>query len=152
MYVRVQSESFDVGAETDAVGAGRADVGAVATFVGRVRGDNGLKAITLEHYPGMTELAITDILADLIVRCRTLDVRVIHRFGRMEVGEGIVFVGVAAAHRQEALEAAAFVMDQIKTRVPFWKKEHRPDGDAWVEAKVSDDAAAERWFSRKAAE
>ena len=152
MTVRVQSEPFDAGAETDALARGRADVGAVATFIGRVRGDDGLKALTLEHYPGMTERAIAEIEAEANARWRLIDTRIVHRYGRMELGEGIVFVGVAAEHRQAAFEAASYLMDQVKTRAPFWKKEHREGGDKWVEAKASDDIAAERWFQRKAAE
>jgi molybdopterin synthase catalytic subunit len=152
MSVRVQSKAFDAGVETDALGSGRADVGAVATFIGRVRGDDGLKALTLEHYPGMTERVIAEIELEAFARWPLLDTRIVHRYGRMELGEGIVFVGVAAGHRQVAFEAASYLMDQVKTRAPFWKKEHRDTGDRWVEAKSSDDAAAERWFARKAAE
>jgi molybdopterin synthase catalytic subunit len=150
MTVRIQSEPFDAGAETDALGAGRADVGAVATFVGRVRGDDGLKALTLEHYPGMTERVIAEIEAEAKARWQLIDMRIVHRYGRMELGEGIVFVGVAAGHRQTAFEAANYLMDQVKTRAPFWKKEHRAIGDKWVEAKAADDAAAARWNAKAA--
>jgi molybdopterin synthase catalytic subunit len=150
--IRVQNRAFDAGAETDALGKGQTGVGAVATFIGRVRGDGGLLALTLEHYPGMTERAIEEIEAEARARWTLADVRIVHRYGRMELGEGIVFVGVAAAHRGTAFEAVAYLMDQVKTRVPFWKKEHRADGDSWVEAKSADDAAAARWAAPKAAE
>lgn len=150
MTVRVQSEAFDAGAETDALGAGRADVGAVATFIGRVRGDDGLKALELEHYPGMTERVIAEIEREALARWRLIDTRIVHRYGRMELSEGIVFVGVAAGHRQTAFEAASYLMDQVKTRAPFWKKEHRGNGDKWVEAKAADDAAAARWNAKAA--
>lgn len=150
MTVRVQSEVFDAGVETDALGKGRADVGAVATFIGRVRGDDGLKALTLEHYPGMTKRVIAEIEAEARSRWQLIDTRIVHRYGRMELGEGIVFVGVASSHRQTAFEAASYLMDQVKTRAPFWKKEHRDSGDKWVEAKTSDDAAAARWNAKAA--
>jgi len=150
MTVRVQNEPFDAGAETDALGAGCANVGAVATFLGRVRGDDGLKALTLEHYPGMTERVIAEIEAEAQARWPVIDTRIVHRYGRMELGEGIVFVGVAAGHRQVAFEAASYLMDQVKTRAPFWKKEHRESSDKWVEAKASDDAAAARWNAKAA--
>ena len=150
MTVRVQSEPFDAGAEADALGAGRADVGGIATFIGRVRGDDGLKALTLEHYLGMTERVIAEIEAEALSRWPLIDTRVVHRYGRMELGEGIVFVGVAAGHRQTAFEAASYLMDQVKTRAPFWKKEHRESGDKWVEAKAADDAAAARWNTKAA--
>jgi len=145
MTVRVQSEPFDAGAETDALGAGRPDVGAVATFIGRVRRDESLLAMTLEHYPGMTERVIAAIEEEALERWQLIDTSIVHRYGRMTLGEGIVFVGVAASHRQAAFEAASYLMDQVKTRAPFWKKEHRASGDRWVEAKADDDEAAARW-------
>jgi len=150
MTIRVQSEAFDAGTETDALGNGRSDVGAIATFIGRVRGDDGLKALTLEHYPGMTERVIGEIEQEALKRWPLIDTRIVHRYGRMELGEGIVFVGVAASHRQTAFEAASYLMDQVKTRAPFWKKEHRAGGEKWVEAKTSDDAAAARWNAKAA--
>ena len=150
MTIRVQSEPFDVGTETNALSAGRADVGAVATFIGRVRGDDGLQALTLEHYPGMTERVIAEIEAEARARWALIDACIVHRYGRMGLGEGIVFVGVAAGHRQIAFEAASYLMDQVKTRAPFWKKEHRTSGDKWVEAKQSDDVAAARWNTKAA--
>jgi molybdopterin synthase catalytic subunit len=141
--IRVQREAFDPGIETRAlVGDG---VGAVATFIGVVRGDDGLRALTLEHYPGMTERELARVEAEARSRWPLRDVRIVHRYGRMELGEGIVFVGASSAHRHAAFEAAAYAMDQVKTRAPFWKKEHRADGDRWVEAKESDDKAALRW-------
>lgn len=145
MIIRVQSEPIDVGAETAALARGDARAGGIATFVGRVRGDEGLQALTLEHYPGMTEKNIEEIAAEARERWPLLDLRILHRFGKLGVGETIVFVGAAAAHRGDAFEAARYVMDQVKARPPFWKKEHRASGDRWVEARVQDLQAAEWW-------
>ncbi|MDQ8021274.1 MAG: molybdopterin synthase catalytic subunit MoaE [Moraxellaceae bacterium] len=144
--VSVQTASFDAGAEIAALSAGREGVGAVASFVGTVRGE-GVLAMSLEHYPGMTERALQNIVADARSRWPLASVRVIHRVGRLLPGEAIVFVGVASAHRHAAFEACAFIMDFLKTRAPFWKKEETCDGARWVDARDSDDAAAARWAS-----
>ena len=146
--VRVQEADFDVGAELDALTRGRHDVGAVASFVGLVRDANdgsAVRGMTLEHYPGMTEKALLDICAEANARWDLQDIVVIHRVGRLVPGERIVLVGVAGAHRGEAFDACAFIMDYLKTRAPFWKREETPEGARWVEARASDDAAAGRW-------
>ena len=148
MSVSVQESDFDAGAEIAALSHGRTEVGAVATFVGLVRRgneDSGVQAMTLEHYPGMTEKALEDIVADARDRWHLEGVRVIHRVGRLEPGDRIVFVGVAGAHRGEAFAACEFIMDYLKTRAPFWKREETPQGVRWVEARESDDSAAVRW-------
>ncbi|MCK6388456.1 MAG: molybdopterin synthase catalytic subunit MoaE [Zoogloea sp.] len=154
MRVSVQEADFDVGAETEALTAGRPDVGAVASFVGYVRADKlagenaaeqAVSAMTLEHYPGMTEKSLEAIVAEAESRWSLLGVRVIHRFGCLVPGERIVFVGVAGSHRGEAFAACEFIMDYLKTRAPFWKKEDTPEGGRWVDAREADDAAAEKW-------
>jgi len=151
MSVSVQEADFDVGAETAALSAGRLDVGAVATFVGLVRADklsgagSEVSAMTLEHYPGMTEKSLEAILAEAGGRWQLQGVRVIHRFGRLLPGDRIVFVGVASAHRGDAFAACEFIMDYLKTRAPFWKKEDTPEGGRWVDAREADDSAAARW-------
>jgi len=150
MSVSVQRADFDVGAEIAALSHGRNDVGAVASFVGLVRdvsGAAGVSAMTLEHYPGMTENALEEIVEEARDRWELLAVRVIHRYGRLEPGDRIVFVGVAGGHRGEAFEACEFIMDYLKTRAPFWKLEETPDGAHWVDARDSDDSAAARWDS-----
>ena len=146
--VRVQAEDFDTGRELDSLTAGRADVGALASFVGLVRDANDgspVKAMTLEHYPGMTEKALTDICEQAMSRWDLIDTLVIHRVGALKPGERIVLVGVSSAHRGEAFAACEFIMDYLKTRAPFWKREETPQGARWVEARDSDDAAAGRW-------
>ncbi|NSL55525.1 molybdopterin synthase catalytic subunit MoaE [Uliginosibacterium aquaticum] len=143
--VSVQHEDFDVGAETAGLSRGRSDTGAIASFLGLVRGDGALAAMTLEHYPAMTEKALAGIVAEAESRWPLLAVRVIHRVGRLLPGERIVFVGVASSHRQAAFEACAFIMDYLKTRAPFWKKEETPAGSRWVDARESDEAALTRW-------
>ena len=146
--VSVQQEDFDVGAEIARLGEGRRDVGAVASFVGLVRDANdgsGVRAMTLEHYPGMTERALEDIVEQAKARWSLLAVRVIHRHGRLEPADRIVFVGVASAHRGEAFAACEFIMDYLKTQAPFWKCEETPQGARWVDARESDDSAAARW-------
>jgi len=146
--VRVQAEDFDVGRELEALTRGRKDVGGLASFVGLVRDANdghAIKGMTLEHYPGMTEKALEDICAQADARWRLLDIVVIHRVGSLVPGDRIVLVGVASAHRGEAFEACEFIMDYLKTRAPFWKREDTPGGSRWVEARTSDDKAAERW-------
>lgn len=144
--IRVQTEDFDVGALMHGLTGGRSDVGAVATFVGLVRGDtDGVEQMTLEHYPGMTEKALAGIVEDAHSRWGLLGIQVIHRVGALAPGAQIVYVGIAAAHRGDAFAACEFIMDFLKTRAPFWKKEETKEGDRWVEARESDDEAAARW-------
>ena len=146
--LRVQEADFDVGRELEALTRGRADAGALASFVGLVRDTNEGHAIggmTLEHYPGMTEKALADICAEAQARWDIIDTLVIHRVGRLVPGDRIVLVGVTSAHRGEAFAACEFIMDYLKTRAPFWKKEATPQGERWVESRESDDAAARRW-------
>ena len=146
--VRVQEADFDAGRELDALTRGRADVGAVASFVGLVRSDNdghAIGAMTLEHYPGMTERALEAICDEAHARWRLIDTLVIHRVGKLAPGDRIVLVGVASAHRGDAFAACEFIMDYLKTRAPFWKREDTAAGSRWVEARDSDDAAAQRW-------
>ena len=146
--VRVQQEDFDSGRELDAMTRGRTDVGALASFVGLVRSDNDgsrVSGMTLEHYPGMTEKALEDICAQAMSRWDLIDTLVIHRVGALEPGDRIVLVGVTSAHRGEAFAACEFIMDYLKTRAPFWKREETPQGARWVEARGSDDVAADRW-------
>lgn len=153
--VSVQEADFDVGAEIAGLGEGRRDVGAVASFVGLVRDINdgsGVSAMTLEHYPGMTERALEDIVADARRRWSVLGVRVIHRYGRLEPTDRIVFVGIASAHRGDAFAACEFIMDYLKTRAPFWKREETPQGARWVDAREADDSAAARWAADAADE
>ncbi len=150
--VRVQTADFDVGRELEALTAGRTDVGAVASFVGLVRDandGNAIRGMTLEHYPGMTEKSLEEICAQAHSRWDLLASLVIHRVGPLEPGDRIVLVGVASAHRGEAFAACEFIMDYLKTRAPFWKKEDTPQGGKWVDARETDDAAAERWRSRE---
>ena len=143
--VSVQQADFDAGAEIAVLSAGDAAAGAVASFVGLVRGDGGVAAMTLEHYPGMTEQALADIVAQAKARWSLRRVRVIHRVGRLLPNERIVFVGVASSHRHDAFAACEFIMDYLKTQAPFWKKEETAQGGRWVDARESDDAAARRW-------
>jgi molybdopterin synthase catalytic subunit len=148
MKILVQAEAFDLGAEVDAMRLGRTDIGAIASFVGLARDLNegcGVAAMTLEHYPGMTEKALTALVEEARSRWTLLDVTVIHRVGRLLPGDPIVLVAVASQHRGEAFAACEFIMDYLKTRAPFWKKEDTPEGEHWVEARASDDAAAARW-------
>jgi molybdopterin synthase catalytic subunit len=146
--VRIQREDFDIQAEISRLTRGRADIGAVVTFTGLCRDEAGqLAALELEHYPGMAEAEISRIAAEAVARWPLQGLSAIHRFGRIAPGENIVLVVAASAHRQAAFEAANFMMDYLKSRAPFWKKEHRVDGSegGWVEAKEADDAAAARW-------
>ena len=146
--VRVQAEPFDAGREIAALTDGRRDVGAVATFVGLVRDLNegdAVSRMTLEHYPGMTEKALEEICAEAARRWNVLDMRIVHRVGTLEPGDAIVLVAVSSAHRGEAFAACEFLMDYLKTRAPFWKKEATPAGERWVEARGSDEEAAARW-------
>ena len=146
--VRVQAEDFDAGQELDALTRGRSDVGAVASFIGLVRASNegdAIRTLTLEHYPGMTEKALRDICGEAHARWDILGTLVIHRIGALVPGDRIVLVGVSSAHRGEAFQACEFIMDYLKTRAPFWKKEATPGGERWVEARQADDHAANRW-------
>ena len=148
MKVRVQQEDFDTGRELEALTGGRRDVGALASFTGLVRDANDGSAVsgmTLEHYPGMTEKALEGICDEAHARWRLLDMLVIHRVGRLAPGDRIVLVAVASAHRGDAFAACEFIMDYLKTRAPFWKREETPAGSRWVEARESDDSAAQRW-------
>jgi molybdopterin synthase catalytic subunit len=148
MTVRVVEGPFDPTAELAAFARGRSDIGAVATFTGLVRDEHAgerILAMTLEHYPGMTERQLARIEAEARARWPLLDVLVIHRVGRMLAGEPIVLVATASAHRAAALEACAFLIDWLKTKAPFWKLEETPSGARWVEARASDAAAAARW-------
>lgn len=145
MSVRVQREDFDLGAEVAALTAGRADVGAIVTFSGLVRDGGGLESLELEHYPGMTEAALAAIEAEAVGRWELQACLVIHRYGRLGPGERIMMVATAARHRQAAFEAAEFLMDYLKSRAPFWKKETGAGGSRWVDARESDEAALVRW-------
>lgn len=144
--VRVQREPFDIGQETAALLAGRTDIGGLASFIGICRADDGLLAMELEHYPAMTARAIRRIAEEACARWPLAGCTVIHRFGRLLPGDPIVLVLAASAHRQPALEACAFLMDWLKTKAPFWKREEFAGGESrWVAAKATDDEAAARW-------
>jgi len=146
--IRVQREPFDAGAESAALTAGREDVGAVVSFQGLVRADDGAAAIhamTLEHYPGMTERELARIEREAQTRWPLQASLIVHRYGRLTPGEPIVLVITASRHRQAAFEACAFLMDWLKTQAPFWKREETAGGERWVEAKPADDEAAARW-------
>lgn len=148
MGVRVQTEDFDVGAESRALQDD--SVGAITLFVGTVRGlssDNGVTAMTLEHYPGMTEQELERIEAEARERWPLENVTIIHRVGRLVAGDQIVLVAVASAHRQASFDAANFIMDFLKTDAPFWKAEERGDTKSWVDARQSDTDARDRWTS-----
>ena len=144
MTVRVQREDFDLGAEAAALEAG---AGAVVTFTGIVRGGD-VAAMTLEHYPGMTEAALAEIEAEAHTRWPLSGVTIVHRVGRLLPGERIMMVAAASAHRQAAFEAAEFLMDYLKTRAPFWKKEETGAGARWVDAREADESAARRWAAK----
>jgi molybdopterin synthase catalytic subunit len=146
--VRIQADDFDVAAEIAALSKGRRDVGAVVTFTGLCRDEGGrLAALELEHYPGMAEAEMARLAGEAEGRWPLLGLTIIHRYGLIRPGEPIVLVLAASAHRRAAFEAADFLMDYLKTRAPFWKREHLKDGSvgAWVEAKADDDDAMERW-------
>ena len=148
--IRVQREDFDVGAEMVAM-SGK-NVGALASFTGLVRGSDGdasISAMTLEHYPGMTEKKLTEIEAEARQRWPLEDCLVIHRYGRLEPGERIVLVITASSHRRAALESCTFLIDWLKTSAPFWKLEERDVGQEWVEARASDDQATGKWAATK---
>ena len=146
--IRIQAEGFDAAAETAALTQGRADMGAVVAFTGFCRDESGrLAALELEHYPGMAEAELARVAGEAAARWPLTGVTVIHRYGKIAPGENIVLVVTASAHRRAAFEGAEFLMDYLKTRAPFWKREHLSDGTtgAWVEARGEDDAAADRW-------
>lgn len=147
MEVRVQSEAFDPGAELTRFTAGRRDIGALVTFTGLVRdsAEGDLRHMEIEHYPGMTTSAIEAIASEARDRWSLGGVLVIHRFGRMAPGETIMMVATAAAHRGDAFAAAEFLMDYLKSRAPFWKKEATSRGESWVAATQADEAALDRW-------
>jgi len=148
MTVSVQREDFDIGAELARLTASDLDIGAVVSFTGLVRqmtGDGPITAMELEHYPGMTEQALAEIVATANSRWPLQGVRVIHRFGPLQPGDRIVLVLTASRHRKAAFEAAEFLMDYLKTRAPFWKKEDHAGGARWVDARDADDSAAARW-------
>ena len=140
MKVSVQKEAFDLSREVGAI-SGNPKIGAIASFIGQVRE----VAMTLEHYPGMTEKALTAIVEEAKSRWNVIDCTVIHRYGELKPTDPIVLVVVASGHRGDAFAACEFLMDYLKTRAPFWKKEQTAEGTRWVEAKGSDDRAAERW-------
>jgi molybdopterin synthase catalytic subunit len=153
LEVSVQETDFDVGAEIAALTAHDPLAGAVASFVGLVRAESlrttkvgaGVTAMSLEHYPGMTEQALVDIVTAARNRWELRTVRVVHRVGRLLPGERIVFVGVSSGHRHDAFAACEFIMDYLKTQAPFWKKEETADGGRWVDARDTDDLALKRW-------
>jgi molybdopterin synthase catalytic subunit len=152
--IRLQSADFDAGAEAALLAHGRTDIGAVVTFTGLCRGDEAgarVVAMTLEHYPGMAEAEIARHVAEAQARWPLLGATVIHRYGRLRPGDQLVLVVTAASHRSDAFAAAEFLMDYLKTRAPFWKKVERSDGAVWVDAKSTDDAAADRWTERRTA-
>jgi len=151
MAIRVQTQDFDLGAEVAALRAGQAQVGAVVAFVGTVRDMNegaGVSEMELEHYPGMTEKALEDIVARAKERWNIFDALVIHRVGPLKPLDQIVLVAVTSAHRGEAFSACEFIMDYLKTEAPFWKKEVTPHGARWVDARVTDDEALAKWGIR----
>lgn len=149
--VRVQTDDFDAGAEMTRLRLANPAIGAIASFIGTVRDLNegsGVATLTLEHYPGMTEQALTDICVRASERWDLIDTVVIHRVGPLKPTDQIVLVVVSSAHRGEAFAACQFIMDYLKTEAPFWKKELTPEGERWVQARASDDEAAARWQAR----
>lgn len=148
MSISVQATDFDVAAEMRDMTAGRTDIGAIVTFTGLVRdmaGGENISDMELEHYPGMTEKALADIEAQANSRWELQATRIVHRYGKLEPGAQIVLVATASPHRQDAFEAAEFIMDFLKSRAPFWKKEGTPNGGKWVDARVADEDALNRW-------
>ncbi len=147
MTVSVQTEDFDIGRILAELTEGRSDIGALVTFTGLVRGmpDGGLQAMELEHYPAMTEKALREIEAEARERWNLSASLIIHRIGRLKPGEQIMMVATGSAHRKDAFEAAEFLMDYLKSRAPFWKKEHTAEGADWVDARESDEDALNRW-------
>lgn len=147
-HIRIQTADFDVGEEIARLSRGTGDIGAIVTFTGLCRDEAGkLSALELEHYPGMAEAEMQRIAGEACARWPLQGVTVIHRHGRMEPGDNIVLVATASTHRQAAFEAATFIMDFLKSRAPFWKKEHHRDGAEgdWVEARETDEAALSAW-------
>ncbi len=145
MAIRVQTGDFDISAETAALTRGRDDIGAVVSFTGLVRGGGDVSQMELEHYPGMTENALRDIESRAVKRWNLQASTIVHRVGPLQPGEQIVLVLAASPHRQDAFDAANFMMDYLKTRAPFWKKETGPAGGKWVDARDADDDALLRW-------
>ncbi len=147
MRIVVQEAPFDFAAEADAFANGRTDIGAIVTFAGVVRDDDdgSLSQMEIEHYPGMTEKALTQIAEDAMQRWPLGDVLVIHRYGALKPGEQIMMVATASKHRKAAFEAADFLMDYLKSRAPFWKKEHSATGQSWVASKQQDEDALKSW-------
>lgn len=144
--IRVQTEDFDIGAEIAGLKAGRSDIGAIVTFTGTVRDQEGaVTEMTLEHYPGMTEKELERIEAEAQARWPLQASLIVHRVGTLKPGDNIVLVITASAHRDAAFDAARFLMDYLKMSAPFWKRESGPSGETWVEAKKSDDVATARW-------
>jgi molybdopterin synthase catalytic subunit len=146
--VRVQADDFDLAQEQKKLAQGKRDIGAIVSFTGLCRDESGtLKALELEHYPGMAEAEMSRVLEEAKVRWPLDGVTLIHRYGKIEPGENIVLVITASRHRKAAFAAAEFLMDYLKSRAPFWKKEHRSDGTTggWVDAKESDDEALKKW-------
>jgi molybdopterin synthase catalytic subunit len=148
--IRVQEEDFDIGAEIAQATAGRPDIGAIVTFTGTVRDQDGAVAeMTLEHYPGMTERELARIEAEACARWPLQASLIVHRYGQLAPGDNIVLVVTASAHRDAAFDAARFLMDYLKTSAPFWKRETGPGGRRWVEASLSDDTARTGWDKTK---
>jgi molybdopterin synthase catalytic subunit len=146
--IKVQQEDFDVGAEISGLTDGNTSIGGLACFVGLVRdlaGEKPISAMTLEHYPGMTERQLEQLEQEARQRWTLMDVLIIHRYGRLEPGDRIVLVATASAHREAALESCHFLIDWLKTKAPFWKLEDTGSGAQWVSARDEDDSAAERW-------
>ena len=147
--IKVQKQDFDVGAELDALCGSKTAAGALSSFVGMVRDisdDGRSSAMTLEHYPGMTERQLEKLEAEARERWELIDVLIIHRYGTLEPGDRIVLVATTAAHREAAIEACHFLIDWLKTKAPFWKLESTPEGKRWVEAKEGDTVAEESWI------
>jgi molybdopterin synthase catalytic subunit len=151
--IRVQQEDFDIGAEIARLRAGRSDIGAIVSFTGTVRDQQGdVTEMTLEHYPGMTEAELQRIEAEARARWKLQEILIVHRYGTLKPGDNIMLVVTASEHRAAAFEAAKFMMDYLKTGAPFWKRESGPGGGRWVEASAGDNAAATRWKKTPAAE
>ena len=143
--IRVSVQPVPIDLATELAGVEVSGAGGIASFIGSVRGEDGVTELTLEHYPGMTEAALIGLAEEAFVRWSLLAVTIVHRVGPMAPGDRIVFIATAAAHRKEALEACAYLIDRLKTDAPFWKRETRGDAAEWVEAKASDETAASRW-------
>ena len=145
MAVLIQEEDFDLSDELKLLKAGKGDAGAIISFVGTVRGDESLRALELEHYPNMTLSSLEEIQDKAISRWKLIDVRIIHRFGYLSLGEQIMMVAVASHHRREAFEAADYILDFLQSRAPFWKREITKTGESWVASKAEDEDALTRW-------